>query len=168
MISAAYCRMMARYSRWQNRSLMACAGRLTPEQRWQDRGAFFGSIAATFNHLLWDDALWLARFGGDERPEDTIDASLAEPRDWEAFQALRHERDAELLAWADGLADADLGGVVAWFPGGADTRIEKPTALCVAHLFNHQTHHRGQIHAMLTAAGQQPEPTDLPMLEEAG
>ncbi|WP_299592322.1 DinB family protein [uncultured Tateyamaria sp.] len=127
-------------------------------------GAFFGSIAATFNHLLWDDALWLARFAGDVRPELSVPVSLEAPRDWDAFKGLRVERDAEVTAWAEGLASSDLEGVVAWYPGGGDTRVEKPAAVCFAHLFNHQTHHRGQIHGMLTAAGAWPEPTDLPML----
>ncbi|WP_299775375.1 DinB family protein [uncultured Tateyamaria sp.] len=60
---------MARYNAWQNGSLVAAADTLSDGERWQDRGAFFGSIAATFNHLLWDDALWLARFTGETRPE---------------------------------------------------------------------------------------------------
>ncbi|WP_299707548.1 DinB family protein [uncultured Tateyamaria sp.] len=157
-------RLMARYNAWQNGSLVAAADRLSDAERWQDRGAFFGSIAATFNHVLWDDALWLARFAEDVRPELSVPVSLEAPRDWGAFKTLRTERDAEILAWAEGLASSDLEGVIAWYPGGENTRVEKPAAVCFAHLFNHQTHHRGQIHGMLTAAGARPEPTDLPML----
>lgn len=164
MITVNFCRTMARYNRWQNRSLMSAADTLSSEARNLDRGAFFGTIPATFNHLYWDDALWLQRFAGNERPEDSLEVSLAEPEDWEAFKALRVDRDVEIESWAASLQSSDLEGLVAWYPAGGDVRIEKPRALCVMHLFNHQTHHRGQIHAMLTAAGAEPEPTDLPML----
>ncbi|APX14178.1 DinB family protein [Tateyamaria omphalii] len=155
---------MARYNAWQNASLVAAADGLSDAARWQARGAFFGSIARTFNHLLWDDALWLARFDGDERPEMRVPVSLETPSDWDAFKALRGARDAEVSAWAEGLSVADLDGVISWYPGGGDVRVEKQAPVCFAHLFNHQTHHRGQIHGMLTAAGAVPEPTDLPML----
>ncbi|MBJ6373666.1 hypothetical protein JF290_19275, partial [Sedimentitalea sp. CAU 1593] len=76
----------------------------------------------------------------------------------------RSKRDEEIEDWATRLNDADLDGVVVWYPGDGSTRIEKPKALCAAELFNHQTHHRGQVHAMLTAAGAEPEPTNLSML----
>ncbi|WP_299615786.1 DinB family protein [uncultured Tateyamaria sp.] len=160
----AHLRLMARYNAWQNGSLVAAADALSDADRWRDRGAFFGSIAGTFNHLLWDDALWLARFDGDTRPELSVPVSLDAPREWEAFKAMRRARDRDVLDWANGLSEADLDGVIAWYPGGGDVRVEKPATVCFAHLFNHQTHHRGQIHGMLTAAGASPEPTDLPML----
>ena len=153
---------MARYNTWQNGSLMAAADGLSHDARWQDRGAFFGSIAATFNHLLWDDSLWLARFAGNPRPEDSTPVSLHAPTEWDVFKALRVTQDTAIEAWAAALEDVE--GTVEWYPGGGEVRIEKPRALCYAHLFNHQTHHRGQIHAMLTAAGAKLEPTDLPML----
>jgi len=157
-------RLMAQYSSWQNGSLITAADTLTDADRWQGRGAFFGSIGATFNHLLWDDALWLARFAGHTRPERDMAVSLTEPSDWGTFKARRRAQDSAIEAWAEGLVPGDLNGVVAWYPGGGTTRIEKPATVCFAHLFNHQTHHRGQIHAMLTAAGAVPEATDLPML----
>ncbi|WP_299374143.1 DinB family protein [uncultured Tateyamaria sp.] len=157
-------RLMARYNTWQNGSLVTAADGLAPSERWMDRGAFFGSIAATFNHLLWDDALWLARFAGNTRPERDMDVSLTEPGDWDVFKARRAAQDATIEAWADALDADDLNEVIAWYPGGGEVRVEKPATVCFAHLFNHQTHHRGQIHGMLTAAGAEPEATDLPML----
>ncbi|RED12681.1 DinB family protein [Pontivivens insulae] len=168
MITTDYCRVMARYTCWQNRSLVSAADSLDHSARWAERGAFFGSIARTFNHLLWDDALWLARFAGDERPEDHIEPLLDAPRDWETFKAVRHARDREIETWAVNLNEGDLTGEVGWYPAGGVERIAKDRALCIVHFFNHQTHHRGQIHAMLTAAGAVPDVTDLPMLERAG
>jgi len=164
MISAEYCRLMARYNTWQNTSLVAAADGLTNEERWKDRGAFFQSIAATLNHLYWADSLMLQRLKGNQRPEETIKHSLTSPSNWGEFKVLRLQRNDEIEKWAASLVDANLKGVMVWYPGDGTTRIERPIALCATELFNHQTHHRGQIHAMLTAAGAEPEPTDLSKL----
>ncbi|MDA9544107.1 MULTISPECIES: DinB family protein [Bradyrhizobium] len=164
MISADYCRLMARYNTWQNASLVTTADGLTHEDRWKDRGAFFRSIAATLNHLYWADALILERLKGNARPEETIKHSLTSPSDWDAFKALRLQRNEEIEAWSARLRDADLNGMLVWYPGDGSTRIEKPKTLVAIQLFNHQTHHRGQVHAMLTAAGADPEPTDIHLL----
>ncbi len=164
MISAEFCRLMSRYNTWQNTSLVTAADGLTEVARQKDRGAFFQSIAATLNHLYWADALILQRLKGNERPEKSITHSLANPSDWNEFKALRSKRDEEIEEWAARLGDADLEGMVAWYPGDSSIRVEKPKTLCAAELFNHQAHHRGQVHAMLTAAGAEPEPTNLSML----
>lgn len=164
MISAEYCRLMARYNTWQNNSLVTAADMLSDLARREDRGAFFRSISATLNHLYWADALILQRLKGNERPEQTITHSLVSPSNWDDFKSLRSKRNEEIQDWADILADTDLEGMVVWYPGDGSTRIERPKTLCAAELFNHQTHHRGQIHAMLTAAGATPEPTNLSVL----
>ncbi|KPA20403.1 DinB family protein [Shimia sp. SK013] len=164
MISVDYCRVFARYSTWQTTSLVSAADTLTHAQRWQDRGAFFGSVAATFNHLYWADALMLERLRGNERPQDVIFHSLTSPSEWRDFKILREDRDREIGDWASGLSDGDLTGNIGWFPPDGSKRVEMSKALCVVQLFNHQTHHRGQIHAMLTAAGACPAPTDMTAL----
>ena len=74
--------------------------------------------------------------------------------------------DARITLWAERLRAIDLVGDLTWYSGAANRNMVKPKALCVAHFFNHQTHHRGQIHAMLTAAGQKPAATDLPFMPE--
>ncbi len=164
MISAEYCRLMARYNTWQNNSLVTAADELTNADLWRDRGAFFQSIAATFNHIYWADALILQRLKGNERPQETIKHSLCDPSDWSEFKLLRSQRNDEIEEWAALLVDTDLNGIVAWYPADGSTRIERPKALCATELFTHQIHHRGQVHAMLTAAGAEPEPTNLSML----
>ncbi|MDU9002598.1 DinB family protein [Sedimentitalea todarodis] len=164
MISSEYCRLMARYNTWQNISLVNAADGLTNADRWKDRGAYFQSIAATLNHLYWADALMLQRLKGNGRPEETITHSLTSPSNWDDFKTLRLQRNEEIEEWTARLVDADLNGTVVWYPGDGSARIERPTALCAAELFNHETHHRGQVHAMLTAAGAKPEPTDLSMV----
>jgi uncharacterized damage-inducible protein DinB len=164
MISADYCRRMARYNSWQNTSLVTAADGLNDSGRWMDRGAFFKSIAATLNHLYWADALMLERIKENERPQDTVTHSLTSPSDWAAFRNLRTQRDAEIEQWAKNLTNKDLNGRVAWYPLDGSDRIEMSRTICVIQLFNHQTHHRGQIHAMLTATGADPEPTDIPAM----
>jgi len=164
MISVDYCRLMARYNTWQNASLITAADSLTDPDRWLDRGAFFRSIAATFNHLYWADALILERIKGNERPQDMITHSLTNPSEWPEFRGLRVSRDAEIADWASSLTASDLDGIVRWYPPNGAARVEAPKTICVVQFFNHQTHHRGQIHAMLTAAGAEPEPTDIPAM----
>lgn len=164
MISAEYCRLMARYNRWQNISLITASDGLTEAERWMDRGAFFKSIAATLNHLYWADALMLERIKGNERPQDAVTHSLNIPSVWSEFKDLRVHRDAEIEQWAADISNAELNVVIKWYPPDGSARIEMPKAICVVQLFNHQTHHRGQIHAMLTAMGAKPEPTDIPAM----
>lgn len=164
MISVEYCQLMARYNSWQNQSLTAAADGLNDTARWADRGAFFKSIAATFNHLYWADALMLERIKGNPRPQDKISHSLTSPSNWSEFKTLRAVRDEEISQWAAGLVDTDLAGTIGWYPLGRSARVEMLRSIKVAQLFNHQTHHRGQIHAMLTAAGTMPGPTDFSAL----
>ena len=106
----------------------------------------------------------LERIKGNERPQDTITHSLTSPSNWSEFKGLRTRRDTEIAKWAASTADVELGGAVRWYPPDGSAKIETPKAICVVQFFNHQTHHRGQIHAMLTAAGAEPEPTDIPAM----
>ena len=165
MITAEYPRAMARYNRWQNRSLVRAAATLSDAERRADRGAFFGSIVATLNHVLWDDRVWLARLSGDADGAAAIGRRhpyTDTPERWSDYASERAALDERLIAWADGLADADLGERIEWLRG--DEPMAGSLGFYAVHLFNHQTHHRGQVHAMLTAAGAAPGPTDLPVM----
>lgn len=161
MITPAYAQLMAGYNAWQNRSLYAAAATLSDEALRQDRGAFFASILATLNHLVWADHIWMSRFDGWQKPAVGIKGSTTLFDDFAALRAERVATDARLVAWAAGLGQAWLDGELRWFSGAANRELVRPRALLVVHLFNHQTHHRGQVHAMLTAAGARPEDTDL-------
>jgi len=162
MIAAEYVRTLARYAAWQNESLIAAAEALPPAERQADRGAFFGSIEATLNHVLWADRIWMHRLAGHPKPDRrSIGDSVAETDGWDAYVAARRTTDAAIAAWAEGLADADVTGDLVWYSGAAGREIAKPRGFVIVHVFNHQTHHRGQVHAMLTAAGARPDDTDL-------
>ena len=73
MITPEYCLLMARYNRWQNAELLKSLESMTDADLREDRGAFFGSIFRTVNHLLWGDTLWISRFDGGEGPAQTDD-----------------------------------------------------------------------------------------------
>ena len=161
MITAEFARTMARYNTWQNQSLFQSANRLDETARRLDRGAFFGSIHGTLSHLFWGDSIWMSRFDGWEKPPVGIPESPQWVNDWQDLSDRRQRADADILRWADQLTDEELGGHLSWYSGALKADVSKPLALCVAHFFNHQTHHRGQVHALLTAAGESPDDTDL-------
>lgn len=161
MVGPDYLRTMAQYNRWQNGNLYHAAHGLTPEARSQDRGAFFGSIEATLNHLLWGDRIWMHRFAGHAKPPGGIAESVRLTPDWETLCRERTATDEAILAWAQEVRAEALAGDLTWWSGALGREVSKPFGLLVVHFFNHQTHHRGQVHAMLTAAGARPGDTDL-------
>lgn len=167
MIDTAYVRTMARYNAWQNRSLCTAAATLDDAARRQDRGAFFKSIHGTLCHLLWADRMWLSRFAGTPKPTVRIHESGGLVQDWDDLVVERKAFDATITDWADTLSQNWLSGDLSWFSGATQREMSKPIGLLVTHMFNHQTHHRGQVHAMLTAAGAKPEDTDLMLVEVA-
>ena len=167
MITPDFVRTMARYNRWQNRSLYAAADGLDEAARRLGRGAFFGSIHRTLSHLLWADAIWMSRLSDWEKPDVGIPGSADWVSDWPELVARRAQADEAILDWAAGIDDGDLTGRLRWYSGATGREVEKPRALCIVHVFNHQTHHRGQVHAMLTQAGARPGDTDLPIMTDA-
>ena len=167
MITPQYCRLMARYNAWQNLSLYTAARGLDDAAREQDRGAFFGSIRGTLSHLLWADLIWTARLDGGTGPKNVpFGPETARAYDWGDLCTLRPQLDARIAAWSWMVTDTELAGDLTWFSAVMQRDLSKPMALCVMHLFNHQTHHRGQVHAMLTAAGARPDDTDLPFMPD--
>lgn len=162
MITPAYVRTMAAYNAEMNRRLYAAAARLSDAARREPRGAFWGSIHGTLNHLLWADRIWMSRFAGWPKPPTGLKESAAMVAEFPELQAGREATDAALIAWAGQMDDAWLAAAdQTWFSSAARRSFSHPRALLIVHLFNHQTHHRGQVHAMLTAAGEQTGDTDL-------
>ncbi len=163
MIGIDYVRRMGLYNRWQNENLYGAASELTDEERYRERGAFFGSIHRTMCHLLWADQTWMSRFSGSPPPAPLADLAAAY-RDWTSLKGRRIELDADIVRWADGLASDWLAGMHTYFSPSLGRETSGPRWMFVSHFFNHQTHHRGQVHCMLTQAGLKPADTDLPMM----
>ncbi len=167
MISGEYVLMMTRYNAWQNRQIMGFIEVMDEGALRLDRGAFFGSIMNTLNHILWGDTMWMSRFSDAFSPPQIPSAEhINYTPNAQAWTVARKEFDARMSDWAAELSDADLSGDLTWTSGMTGTRMTMPRALCVAHLFSHQTHHRGQVHAMLTAAGSKAPVTDLCFMPE--
>jgi uncharacterized damage-inducible protein DinB len=151
---------LARYNRWMNARLYALCAELTDEERKRDRGAFFRSIHGTLNHLLLADLVWLSRFTGDTSRTCNIRSLDQELyADFGELRAARAEADAAIEAWVATLTPDDLGGALRYSRRGEP--IEHPLWWAAIHLFNHQTHHRGQLTTLLTQAGRDPGVTDL-------
>jgi uncharacterized damage-inducible protein DinB len=84
--------------------------------------------------------------------------------DWTELAAARVAFDEVIIAWADRLDPDWLGGEQTWVPAALGTELTRPRWVLVTHMFNHQTHHRGQVHCLLTAFGMKPDDTDLPLM----
>ncbi len=164
MISAGYVRMMAGYNSEMNRRLYAAAARLPEPERRAERGAFWGSIHGTLAHLLWADVQWMSRFDGWPKNVRPLAESAADERPFEALRLDREAADDRIEAWAGRVDQGWLDGELRWWSGAAKRELSRPLAILVPHFFNHQTHHRGQVHAMLTAAGERTGDTDLMLL----
>ncbi len=164
MIGPAYIRTMAAYNSEMNRRLYAAAAQLTDAQRRADRGAFWGSIQGTLCHLVWGDRQWMSRFANWPKPEAPLGQSASMIEDFNELTAERVKADAGLEEWAASVDEAWLEQDLVWFSGAARKEMRRNRAFLVAHFFNHQTHHRGQAHAMLTACDQATGDTDLMLL----
>lgn len=160
MIDAEYCQTMAAYNGWMNRKLYEGAAQLTDEQRKANKGAFFRSIHSTLNHILWGDRVWLPRFNGKAYPVGDIGVDLHE--DFAALLRARRAMDDEIGTWAAQLDSAQLTGTLTWYSRVAQREMSRPRWLCVTQMFNHETHHRGQVTTLLRQLGIDPGVTDLP------
>jgi len=151
---------MARYNRWMNERLYAVCATMSDTERKRDRGAFFGSIHGTLNHLLWGDRMWLGRIVGPPCTYPQFGADM-----FERFVDLVRERestDAALSRWADEVSEEWLGKPLV-YTSVVDGKIRRlPAWIAAAHMFNHGTHHRGQLTTLLKQAGVDPGVTDLP------
>jgi uncharacterized damage-inducible protein DinB len=146
----------ARYNAWANTRLFDAAALLSDADYRADRGAFFRSVHGTLNHLLVTDRVWMFRFTGEGDSPDRLDAILFEGL--EPLRQARETEDARIVRYLTGLDDASLGGAITYRRVSTREAITQPLAPALAHWFNHQTHHRGQVHALLTGlAGRAPE-----------
>lgn len=164
IVRPAYLRTMAAYNAEMNRRVFAAAARLSDAERHRRRGAFWSSIHGTLCHLLWGDQVWMSRFDGWPTPNVKQKDSAGLIEDFAELRRLRKEADEKIATWAARIDEAWLAEDLVWFSHSAQKELRAPRAFLVAHFFNHQTHHRGQAHAMITAAGEQTGDTDLFLL----
>jgi uncharacterized damage-inducible protein DinB len=160
-VGPEYVRTMAAYNAEMNRRLYAAAARLSDDERRKERGAFWGSIHGTLCHLLWGDQAWMSRFDNWPKPVVIQKESAGLVADFPELQRLRHDADTRISDWAQRVDGAWLAQDLVWFSASAQRELRNPRGFLVTHFFNHQTHHRGQAHALITAAGEKTGDTDL-------
>lgn len=163
-------RLMAKYNTWMNDRLLDVAGRIPAESLAAERGAFFGSILGTLNHLVVTDTIWLQRFASHPARYPALENVRSLPRhqalDEQPFDSLhalavrRELLDRTIEAWVETLTEADLDSMLRYqnTRGGEFNREMYPL---LVHFFNHQTHHRGQTTTLLSQAGGDIGVTDL-------
>ena len=162
MIDVEYCRLLARYNRWMNERLYAAASGLSDGERKRDRGAFFGSIHRTLAHLVWADRVWIGRFTGKLHSVAPYGADTYP--DFAELSRERERADHDIIAWAGALDDAWLASTLE-YRAASDGKLRRmPAWIAAAHLYNHGTHHRGQVTTLLKQAGVDPGVTDLAAL----
>jgi uncharacterized damage-inducible protein DinB len=142
-------RMLSRYNRWANERVYACAAQLTPQTLAEDQGAFFGSLLGTLNHLLVTDRLWMGRLGGLSPRGTRLNEILYE--DFEELGTARQSQDQAIIAFVDGLSEERLAQPLNYATTSGAPQSQ-PLHHVLAHLFNHQTHHRGQAHHLIGLA----------------
>jgi uncharacterized damage-inducible protein DinB len=91
----------------------------------------------------------MKRFTGTGEAPSKLDAILFE--DFSGLRAARQQEDERILRWIGSLSDDDIAGSMRYRTVTNPQTIEQPRAPALDHFFNHQTHHRGQVHALLTA-----------------
>jgi uncharacterized damage-inducible protein DinB len=151
--------MMAKYNEWANRRLYIMASALSAELYRRDVGAYFKSIHGTLNHLLTADRIWMSRLTNAGDHPDRLDAVVFE--ELASLTSARQREDERIIRYVAGLTDSSL--VESWdYKTLNGTPQQNTRAAILGHLFNHQTHHRGQAHAILTVLGvAEPQPLDL-------
>lgn len=140
-------RTFAAYNQWANQRLYAAAARLGDEQYKAARGAFFGSVHGTLNHLLVGDRLWMRRLTGSGMEPAGLDATLFETL--AELASARAAEDARISAYVEGLDAATLADEHSYVTVNG-TRFTQVLATILDHVFNHQTHHRGQVHCLIS------------------
>lgn len=151
--------MMAAYNAWANERIYGAAATLPAEALNRDVGAFFKSMMGTLNHLLVADRIWMHRFTGSGEAPRKLDTILHD-----AFDALRTAREAEdnrIAAFVDGLDDETLAGRFTYVTATDVRTVSQRLSPALAHLFNHQTHHRGHCHMILSVLDVEPPSLDL-------
>jgi uncharacterized damage-inducible protein DinB len=164
-------RLLARYNQWFNNRLYNACEPLSAQERERERGAFFGSIHRTLNHVVWGDQMWLQRFAVQDTSFPALESGLLELppgavhetvlyTEWTALRARRAQLDAAIEAWLSEMPASFLLSTMRYSNTKGIVR-EHPAWQALTHFFNHQTHHRGQVTTLLSQSGIDVGTTDL-------
>jgi uncharacterized damage-inducible protein DinB len=155
-----YASAMAAYNTWMNEKLYACAAELTDQARKRDMGSFFGSIHLTLNHLYIVDEAWLQRFHAE--PVSMVSTNEERYTDFDALRQARALLDERISAWAAKITDESTAAPFRFKSVAYQRDLVFPGWAVIVQMFNHQSHHRGQITTLLKQLGKDPGITDFP------
>lgn len=166
-------RLLSRYNLWMNDKLYNTASQLTAEEFAKDRGAYFGSLLGTLNHIMVADIVWLQRFAMHPKRYPALEEmkAMSKPQaldellfeDFHALNRARRELDETIVTWCEQIESADLDHVLMYLNMMGET-ANKNFGSLMLHFFNHQTHHRGQATTLLYQQGLDVGVTDLLVL----
>lgn len=162
MIDRKYCQQLARYNQWMKQRLYAVCAEIPDKERKANRGAFFNSIHATLSHIMYGDLAFLSRFTGEPAEVPQLGKIIHE--DFERLQKSRTELDQRIIHWAGTLTSDWLALETTYISKVDGKQRTVPNWLLVTHMFNHETHHSGQITTLLSQMGLDMGTTDLPFM----
>ncbi|MEO5758245.1 MAG: DinB family protein [Mesorhizobium sp.] len=155
--------MFAAYNQWANGRIYQAVADLDEEEFNRDVGAFFGSMMGTLNHLLATDRIWMKRFTGEGDAPSSLDAILH--RALPGLRVARETEDKRLIGWVGSLSEKALTGRFTYMTVSDMRTVSQRLAPALDHVFNHQAHHRGQAHMILTVLGRPSVQLDLAMFQ---
>ena len=151
--------MLAAYNRWANGRLYDAAVDLTDAEVAQDVGAFFRSMMGTLNHILVADRIWMKRFTAHGEAPRSLDAIIHPNLD--PLRIAREAEDERISSWIEGLEEKAFAGRFSYITVTDMRTVSQRLAPALTHFFNHQTHHRGQAHTILSLLGREPPSLDM-------
>ncbi|WP_192362258.1 DinB family protein [Mesorhizobium mediterraneum] len=157
--------MFAGYNQWANSRIYDAAADLDEEEFHRNVGVFFGSMMGTLNHVLTADRIWMRRFTGEGDAPARLDTILH--RALPGLQLAREAEDKRIIDWIGTLSDKALSGRFSYMTVSDMRTVSQRLAPALDHFFNHQTHHRGQAHAILTILGRPSVPLDLTLFQRS-
>ena len=164
MIRNDHIQLMAQYSHWMNNKVYEACAQLEDSKRREDLGAFFGSIHLTLNHVLHGDRMFLSRFEGKDEQFSPLGTDLFPV--FEDLRKARHATDEHMQRWASEVEEDWLADELTYVSmSDGKTRTIQHWVL-VTHMFNHGTHHRGQITTLLSQLGLDVGDTDIPFMPQ--
>ncbi|QDG75543.1 DinB family protein [Labrenzia sp. PHM005] len=163
-IDPALYQRLAKYNTWMTDKAYVAADQMSDTARKEDCGAFFKSVHSTLNHLLFGDRAWMRHFTGRDYYVEKIGVDLYE--DYGALKAAHRAMCGDIEDFADDLTCEWLDGSLEWTSRSDGKTRTRPRWLCLTHMFNHQTHHRGQLSTLYMQAGIDIGKTDLPFMPD--
>lgn len=151
-------RTLARYNRIANERLYESCARISDDEYRRQRAGSFGSIHALLNHGLLADRIWMSRFSGGGKTTPPLNTVLFE--DFAALRSAREQDDLAMEEFFQNVTESFLTTKLS-YTNSKGIHYEEAPIPGVLHMFNHQTHHRGQVHVMLSQCGVQPPSLDM-------